>query len=115
MSMNRRGFLKSILAAGVAPAVVGSGVLMPVRKIFAPPAFIGIDPAMGRDSTAVVFRRYGRLPLPTGPLIEGITPTWESLTVVDYIDVSLAARIGERMAEIADRIRYQAIAGRQWI
>lgn len=31
--MNRRGFLKAILAAGVAPAVVGSGVLMPVRGL----------------------------------------------------------------------------------
>lgn len=31
--MDRRGFLKSILAAGVAPAFVGSSVLMPVRKI----------------------------------------------------------------------------------
>lgn len=29
--MNRRGFLGAILAAGVAPAVVGSGILMPVR------------------------------------------------------------------------------------
>jgi hypothetical protein len=33
-SMNRRGFLKSMLAAGVAPYVVTSaGVLMPVKKI----------------------------------------------------------------------------------
>lgn len=32
--MNRRGFMKAILAAGVAPYVVTSaGVLMPVRKI----------------------------------------------------------------------------------
>jgi hypothetical protein len=31
--VNRRGFLQSILAAGVAPAVVGSGVLMPVRLV----------------------------------------------------------------------------------
>lgn len=29
--MKRRGFLASILAAGFAPAAVGSGVLMPVR------------------------------------------------------------------------------------
>lgn len=35
--MNRRGFLKSILAAGVAPYVVTTaGVLMPVRAIAAP-------------------------------------------------------------------------------
>ncbi len=31
--MNRRGFLAGILAAGVAPAVVGSGILMPVRMV----------------------------------------------------------------------------------
>lgn len=29
----RRGFLAGILAAGFAPAAIGSGVLMPVRKI----------------------------------------------------------------------------------
>lgn len=34
--MNRRGFLKSILAAGVAPAFVGASVLMPVRKLWTP-------------------------------------------------------------------------------
>lgn len=34
--MNRRGFLRAILVAGVAPAVVGSGVLMPVRALARP-------------------------------------------------------------------------------
>lgn len=37
--MNRRGFLRGIagiLAAGVAPAVIGSNILMPVRKILLP-------------------------------------------------------------------------------
>lgn len=35
--MNRRGFLKSILAAGVAPYVVtAAGVLMPVRTLARP-------------------------------------------------------------------------------
>ena len=32
--MKRRGFLGAILAAGVAPAAVGSGILMPVKKIW---------------------------------------------------------------------------------
>jgi hypothetical protein len=32
----RRGFLASILAAGFAPAAIGSGVLMPVKKIASP-------------------------------------------------------------------------------
>lgn len=36
--MNRRSFLKSILAAGVAPAVIGSGILMPVKKLWTPDA-----------------------------------------------------------------------------
>lgn len=39
--MNRRGFLGSILAAGVAPYVlsngIASGILMPVRKVWVPP------------------------------------------------------------------------------
>lgn len=38
--MNRRNFITGmagILASGFAPAVIGSGVLMPVRKIFVPP------------------------------------------------------------------------------
>ena len=32
----RRGFLGAILAAGVAPAAVGSGILMPVRRLIVP-------------------------------------------------------------------------------
>ncbi len=40
--MNRRGFLQAILAAGVAPAVVGSGVLMPVRRVVVPEWPVGI-------------------------------------------------------------------------
>lgn len=31
--MNRRGFLGVVLAAGVAPAIIRSGILMPVRQI----------------------------------------------------------------------------------
>lgn len=34
--MQRRGFLAGILAAGMAPAVVGSGVPMPVKKVWTP-------------------------------------------------------------------------------
>lgn len=34
--MNRRGFLAGILAAGVAPAFVGSKILMPVKRIITP-------------------------------------------------------------------------------
>lgn len=32
----RRGFLASILAAGVAPAAIGSNVLMPIKTIWTP-------------------------------------------------------------------------------
>lgn len=36
--MDRRGFLRGILAAGVAPALVGSSVLMPIRALAVPTA-----------------------------------------------------------------------------
>lgn len=42
--MNRRGFLGAILATATAPAIVSSGVLMPVRKIWTPAEpFFAID------------------------------------------------------------------------
>lgn len=44
--MNRRGFLSSILAAGVAPAAIGSGVLMPIKRIVLPEYLEIIDPTM---------------------------------------------------------------------
>jgi hypothetical protein len=37
--MNRRGFLSGIIAAGMAPAVVGSGILMPLGKVWVPERF----------------------------------------------------------------------------
>lgn len=33
MSVDRRGFLQAVLAAGVAPAFIGSKVLMPVSLV----------------------------------------------------------------------------------
>jgi hypothetical protein len=42
--MNRRGFLRGILAAGVAPAFIGSSILMPVRKIITQPQSLTITP-----------------------------------------------------------------------
>jgi len=44
MTITRRGFLQAILAAGVAPAVIDSGVLMPVRKIVTSPPLIIFAP-----------------------------------------------------------------------
>lgn len=34
--MNRRGLLRGILAAGMAPAIAKAGILMPVRDIIVP-------------------------------------------------------------------------------
>ena len=42
--MNRRGFLAGILATGVAPAVISSGVLMSVRKLIVPEPRVLIEP-----------------------------------------------------------------------
>lgn len=55
--MNRRGFLASILAAGVAPYVsMASGVLMPGRgTIIMPPACQLITPAqIAREALAIL-------------------------------------------------------------
>lgn len=43
MSISRRWFLGAILATATAPAVVSSGILMPVRKLWVPEPFIAID------------------------------------------------------------------------
>ncbi len=51
--MNRRGFLAGILGAGVAPAVVGSGVLMPVRKLAVPEPRVLIEPLRVIDPGAI--------------------------------------------------------------
>ncbi len=42
--MERRGFLRGILAAGMAPAVVKAGVLMPLGKIWTPVSGLIYDP-----------------------------------------------------------------------
>lgn len=43
--MNRRGFLGSILAAGMAPVIVKAEILMPVRQIWVPsPATALVSP-----------------------------------------------------------------------
>lgn len=43
----RRGFLGAILAAGVAPAAVGSGILMPVKKIAFPEFDLDVSAWLG--------------------------------------------------------------------
>lgn len=89
--MNRRSFLKSVLAAGVAPAFVGSSVLMPVAKILSADGISFLQSGAGasplvlwgdgvRDDTAamqawldgldVVVDRYGN---PLGRVLFGGT------------------------------------------
>ena len=56
MEMTRRGFLKGmagILAAGVAPAFIGSKILMPVRELWKPSPQIWTHPEGGRIITGV--------------------------------------------------------------
>ena len=62
--INRRGFLQSILAAGVAPAVIGSGILMPVRTILVPEAAKLIISPEGAEGLNVLFRGYPKLMWP---------------------------------------------------
>lgn len=61
--MNRRGFLKGILAAGVAPAFVGSSVLMPVRALLtatpADVAFVQSGPGATEVTWQSALRLYG--------------------------------------------------------
>lgn len=57
--MNRRGLLAGILAAGFAPAAIGSGILMPVRRIL---PWAGL--------------RDGRMHLPVN------TKTWANVTFI---------------------------------
>ncbi len=64
----RRSFLSSILAAGMAPAAVGSGILMPVKKIIAPiPDLFVYD----YESKSVL----GRIKS-TSPFVVFIHPEW---------------------------------------
>ena len=44
MALTRRGLLAGILAAGFAPAAIGSRVLMPVKVIEAPRIISGLEP-----------------------------------------------------------------------
>ena len=60
--MNRRDFMKSILAAGVAPAFIGSSVLMPVRNIWlADEKKISLKPIILRVSPALSIAKSGKL------------------------------------------------------
>lgn len=55
--------MAGILAAGVAPAAIGSDILMPVRKLWTPPTGIitGVDPAGHGDYEAWVTMEWDNL------------------------------------------------------
>lgn len=65
--MNRRGFLSSILAAGVAPAFVGSSVLMPVKRLIVPEEFTASTNSFEVQYEAIYVRE--------GNLVRVILPT----------------------------------------
>lgn len=62
--MRRRSFLASILAAGFAPAAIGSGILMPVRQLVTPWATFGAGrtitlPRSGNVGDVITFFNEG--------------------------------------------------------
>lgn len=67
--MNRRGFLKGILAAGIAPAVCKARILMPVKRIVVPPLIAFVPPSL---FTGEVGLFYGvRIITSSGPSVRG--------------------------------------------
>ena len=76
--MERRGFLAGILAAGFAPAFVGSGVLMPVRSIALPGSFVvHMTTRLGRYP--LHFHRYADWTIPDGAVWNGSTYSFDTL------------------------------------
>ena len=53
--MDRRGFMQSILAAGVAPwACTAAGVLMPIKKIITAPLTLILPDGVAGDTMSIV-------------------------------------------------------------
>ncbi len=73
--IQRRSFLGAILAASCAPAFVRSGVLMPVKEIWVPPA---IDPFGQRGFITVwknvIVENEGWITNPKRPAIQRLDP-----------------------------------------
>jgi len=92
----RRSFLASILAAGMAPAAVGSGILMPVKKIAAPPLLM-------TDITMT--------------LVEYVNDGWRRIQGYGHIQPlypsqdEMARLIGERMRLVQDLTIYGVLRG----
>ena len=57
----RRGFLGAILAAGVAPAFVRAGVLMPVKEIWVPPPIVAPSGQLGHVASKFYEMEIGRV------------------------------------------------------
>lgn len=103
--MNRRGFLTGILAAGVAPAAVGSGILMSVRKLVVPGGVIGYDFG-SKDEFALLVRHGNRLyRAGQGDMIElGRVDAGE--------DLREAAK--RQLAAYQDRLMFEALQRAGW-
>jgi hypothetical protein len=101
--MNRRGFLGGIFAAGIAPAFVGASVLMPVKKIIAPPEFVDATCTIERFSATypqgdtIIYRAFK--PYKGGIVFEDVRVevgpwAWEPR------DPAIARRINELKREL---------------
>lgn len=81
--MNRRGFMRSILAAGIAPYVVtAAGVLMPVRRIVSAPAGVLTEEFL-RSYMNNVWRELSRAPAPDF-IYKGVPIYCDPTMPVDY-------------------------------
>lgn len=69
--MNRRGFLQAILASGIAPAVIGSGILMPIRS---------------PEVSIEVISTFGNLLTPTMITHEALRILEQSLSFTEAVD-----------------------------
>lgn len=89
--MNRRSFMQSILAAGVAPYVVTTaGVLMPVRQLWAPVElgrFYGFRFIATRNAEGMLRGAYQQ----TGRFTLDGVPIWEQVFRLDSFDRTRAA------------------------
>ena len=80
--MDRRSFLGAILAAGVAPAFVGSSILMPVRKLFVPPSPWPVDVDLGSGDFTAEWWTNGNL-VQNVRITKGVARYSDSMTIPD--------------------------------
>jgi hypothetical protein len=93
--MNRRNFLQSIIVGGVAPAFIGSSVLMPLRKVWSDDFYYTNDVHFSPEQMEVLLRyspmRVEQVPPDkfggawTNPEIY-VRGEWRSLGRTDLID-----------------------------